>query len=279
MKKTLLTLVFAVLTIVGAMAQIKTPAASPKMKFTQTVGLTNVDVEYSRPSQKGRTLFAADGLVPYNAVWRTGANAATKITFSNDVTINGEALSKGSYAVLSVPSASSWKVSFYPYEGAGWSSYKEKTAALETTASVAMNQGNMETFLIYLDELKNNGATLNFAWGKTKASLAIGTTDAEKVEKSITSTLAGPSNGDYYTAASYYLAEGKDLNKALTWINKATSGEGTKFWHMRKKADILMALGKKMDAIAAMKKAVSIAKAAGYDSYVTELQGALRKMM
>lgn len=273
-------LLFALL-MVGMLgnAQIKTPAPSPSMKFTQTVGLTDVDVAYSRPSMKGRTIFSADGLVPYGKFWRTGANTATKITFSNDVMINGSKLEKGSYAILSQPGAAQWTVNFYPYESGSWTSYTEKTPALSTMAKPTKSGNSVESLLIYFDDLRNNGASLNIAWVNTNVALNIETTDVEKIENSIQKTLSGPSNDDYYTAASYYAGEGKNLEQALEWITKATSGDSPKFWQVRKKSEILSKLGRASEAIAAMKSAISLAKAAGYDGYVGELEGALKKLM
>ena len=112
-----ITLLFAVAFLFASAinAQIRTPAPSPSASFTQEIGLIEVSAEYSRPGVKGRTIFG--DLVPYNKVWRTGANAATKISFSGDVTIEGEELPAGSYAILSVPGAQSWDVHFYTYEG------------------------------------------------------------------------------------------------------------------------------------------------------------------
>ena len=90
----------ALLLCATSFAQIKTPAASPSAKLMQTVGLTDVEIEYSRPSAKGRTIFAADGLVPFGKVWRTGANAISKITFSDDVMVEGNKVPAGSYGIL-----------------------------------------------------------------------------------------------------------------------------------------------------------------------------------
>ena len=120
MKKVLLTLCLVATFGFLMQAQISTPAASPSSKVEQMVGLTNVTVEYSRPSVKGRTIFAEDGLVPYGEAWRTGANAATKITFSDDVKFGGVEVAKGAYAMLTVPGAATWEIMLYKYEKGSW---------------------------------------------------------------------------------------------------------------------------------------------------------------
>jgi hypothetical protein len=248
--------------------QIETPAPSPGSTITQTVGLTDVEVVYSRPAVKKRDIFSADGLVPFNKVWRTGANQATKVTFSTDVTINGEKLDGGSYAILSIPSASNWKVHFYAYESSSFSSYVEKDPNLVVTAKTMKLNDSVESFTIGFENLKANGADMTFAWAKTKAMLNVGVDSDGTVMASIDRVLAGPSQGDYYNAASYYHTAGKDLNKALEWVEKATAGDNPRFWQVRRKALILADLGKKKEAIAAAQMSLDLAKAAGNQDYV-----------
>ena len=262
-----------------AQAQIKTPSASPSSKVTQTVGLTDVMIEYSRPSVKGRTIFAADGLVPFGKIWRTGANAATKITFGDDVTINGTALKKGSYAILSVPSATSWSVQFHPYEKGSWSSYKDATPAATVTATVDQLPFALETFMIVTDNLTSNSADLEFIWENTIATLKLETAVDEVVVAAIDKVLAGPTAGDYYTAGSYYFDSGKDLDKALAWVQKATHTDDPKFWQLRKESQILAALGRHGDAITAAKKSLELATAAGNADYIKLNNDSITKWM
>ena len=159
--------------MVNVQAQDKR-AASPSSTLIQKVGLTDVTIEYSRPSMKGRTIFAEDGLVPFGKLWRTGANSATKITFSDAVTIGDSELAAGSYAILTKPGADSWDVNFYPYEASGWSSYSQKTPAVTIKASPQMVSNSVESFLITVDNLKDYSAAVNMLWDKTMVSFAIG---------------------------------------------------------------------------------------------------------
>ena len=266
--KNVLTLAF--LLLVGTItAQIETPAPSPAATVEQVVGLTTITVEYSRPSMRDRAIFAEDGLVPFGKIWRTGANAATKITFSDDVTVNGEALKGGSYAILATPDADMWTVNFYAFEARGFGSYVEKTPDASVTAKVNKMEGmNLESFTISFHDLTTNTATLNFGWEKTWVSLDLEVEVDERVLGSIEAVMAGPSNNDYFAAASYYHTAGKDLNQALEWINKATSGDSPRFWQVRRKALILYDMGKTSDAIAAAKQSLSLAQEAGNSDYV-----------
>ncbi len=269
MKKDLLLL--PLLMLVGLFtlqAQISTPAPSTTQKVSQAVGLTDVAIEYSRPSAKGRTIFAADGLVPHGKVWRTGANSATKISFSDDVTVGGKALKAGDYAVLSIPNGTSWKVHFYTHEGNGWNGYVEKTPAAVVDAMVKTNGNHVETFTIGLGNVEMNGATIDFAWEKTVASVALGVEVDSKVQANIDRVMAGPSKNDYYAAASYYLSEEKNMDKALEYINIATEGDNPRFWQVRTKSLILAKMGKKAEAIAAAKQSLDLATKAGNADYV-----------
>ena len=252
--------------MVDATAQIKTPSASPSSTVTQALGLSEVTIEYSRPSVKKRAIFG--DLVPFGKKWRLGANAATKITFSDDVKVNGTAIKAGSYAVLAIPSATSWEMEFHPHESGSWSSYVEKTPAATVTAKVSALPFSLETFLISMDAMTSNSADLEFMWDKTVATLQIETEVDAVVMASIDKVLAGPTAGDYYNAGSYYFDSGKDLNKALEWVQKATSGDNPRFWQVRRESQILAALKRYPDAIAAAKKSLELATAAGNADYI-----------
>jgi hypothetical protein len=175
MKKLYFLLLFLSVGSFSLLAQIKTPAASPSGSFKQAVGLTEVEVEYSRPSAKGRQIFGADGLVMYGKMWRTGANASTKISFSDDVKIEGKSLKAGKYALYTVPGADSWDIIFYSSFG-NWGlpqTYNEADEALRVQVKPAMLSNNVETFTIQLANLSNEGATLEISWEKTLVPVKI----------------------------------------------------------------------------------------------------------
>lgn len=253
---------------VSAQAQIKTPAPSPSATIMQTVGLTDVTVEYSRPSAKGRTIFGKDALVPNGKIWRTGANSVTQVTFSDDVMIEGKELKAGKYGVLTMPGAKTWAVHFYTFEKSSWSSYKDATPALAVSVSPKRSAHTTESFTISIDNLTSDGATMNIAWANTVVPVSISTASDKAVMANIDRVMAGPSTGDYYNAASYYFTSGKDLDKALTWMKKATDGPDKKFWQMKRMSELLAKMGKTKDAIAAAKTSLELATKAGNDDYI-----------
>ncbi|GJM36159.1 MAG: hypothetical protein DHS20C18_51600 [Saprospiraceae bacterium] len=271
MKKLVLNLVALALVLMGALevnAQIQTPRPSPTAKISTTVGLTDIDIEYSRPSVKERTIFAADGLVPYGEKWRTGANSATKVSFSDDVKLGGQEVKKGAYAVLTIPTEKEWKVMLYPYESGNWSSYADKEPAV-AFSTPTMKSGNMiESFTIDLHNLRDASASLVMAWDKTLVSIPLELNVDDKVMAGIKKTLAGPTGDDYYAAASYYHDSGKDLEQALTWIQKATQVDEPKFWQVRREALILADLKKYEAATKSAKKSMELAEKAKNDDYV-----------
>lgn len=276
MKKLLFFLGLMTAVVLQSNAQIRTPQPSPSAKVTQTVGMTEVTIEYSRPSMKGRTLFAKSGLVPFGEIWRTGANSATKITLSTDAKIGGAEVKAGSYAILTKPMADKWTVMLFPYESSNWGSYLEKDPAATVTAQVMNNPTTVESFLITIDGLTNNGANLIMAWGNTLAALPIEVPAKKMAMASIERALSGPTAGDYYAAAAYYHSEGMDLKKAHDWVKKANA-ENPRYWQLRLQSQIEADLGMYKDALATAKKSLELAKAAGNNDYVRMNEANIKK--
>jgi len=267
----------AFLFTVNAQAQIKTPSASPKATVMQQVGLVDITIEYSRPGMKGRTIFSKDGLVPYDQVWRTGANSATKFTCSGDVVIGGQKLKRGSYAMLTKPSTAMWEVYFHNYESGRWSDYKEKSPVATVQIRPGKNTRPVETMLFYFAEVKDGSARLVMDWSDVKLNLDITVNTDEEVMASIDKVMNGPSKGDYYNAANYYFNNGKDMDKAYEYVKKATEGDDKKFWQVRKQSQIEAALGKHKQAIATAKVAMALAEKAGNMEYVKFNKDAIAK--
>jgi len=267
-KKLLIALLFV--GTLSATAQVKAPAPSPMSKTELKVGLTDVTLEYSRPSMRGRTIFG--NLVPYGKTWRTGANANTKITFGDDVTIDGDSLKKGTYAIFTVPNAESWDVIFYS-DATNWGTprnWDDSKVAVKTTAKVInFPDMNMETFTIVIDDLADGkSGTLNFLWDDTVVAVKIGVPSDAIAQASIDKVMSGPTANDYFAAASYYRKSGKDLNQALVWVTKATELRKGAYWMMREKSLILAAMGNKKGAIEAAKSSLATAEEAGNADYV-----------
>ena len=275
--KKLALLICVVMGSVSLNGQITTPAPSPSAKIMQTVGLTDVTVEYSRPSMRGRTIFG--DLVPYDKLWRTGANQNSMITFGDDVTIAGQKVKAGSYAVFTKPGQTSWEVIFYA-DTNNWGTpqnWDDSKVAAKTTVEAYTMPMDVESFTMSIDALHNNGATLGIIWEKVYVGVAFEVPTAEKAVKSIESVMSGPSANDYFAAASYYHEEGKDLTKAKEWIDKAVSMNDKAFWMMRRQSLIYAKMGDTKGAIEAAKKSMAAAEAAGNADYVKMNKDSLKE--
>ena len=251
-------------------AQMQTPQPSPSSELEQMVGLTEVEVEYARPSMKGRTIFG--DLVPYGQLWRTGANKNTTISFSDDVKIGGKDVKAGEYAIFTKPGEAVWEVIFYT-DTENWGTPRNWDASkVAATVKVEVMKMPMkvETFTITIDDLTNNGANLGILWEDVYVGVPFEVPTAEKAQKSIESTMEGPSARDFYSAASYYYEEGLDMEKAREWIDKAVAMDtkGEQYWVLRRQSLIHAKLGDKKAAIAAAKKSLAAAEAAGNQDYV-----------
>lgn len=277
MRKSVFTVILLTLVTLFAEAQVKTPAASPASKVMQTVGMTEVEVAYSRPSMRGREIFG--GLVPYDKMWRTGANASTKITFDNDVSIAGNDLKKGTYALYTIPGKEEWTIIIHTNTSHwGVGGYKADEDAFRFTAKPTTLDAAVETFTIGFSNIGLGTANVDISWEKTMVSFEIDTKVDEMVQGSIEKTLAGPSMNDYYQAAAYNLMADKDLEQALEWINMAMEkGANEKFWMVRRKALIEAKLGKYKDAIASAKLSLELAEKAGNDDYVRMNEASIKE--
>lgn len=246
------------LTSFFAFAQVKVPAPSPNATFKETVGLTTVEVDYNRPSARGRIVFG--NLVPFGSMWRTGANKNSMLSFSDDVTIEGQKLKKGTYAIFATPKADSWEIIFYT-DTENWGTprnFDENKVALKTNVKVKQLADHVETFTIGLNNFTNDGADINISWEKTSVTLKLGVPTQKIALESIKNTLAGPSAADYFRAAQYYNSADLEMKEALDMINKAcdmtsTTDNGTPYWYFYLKSLIQHKNGDKKGAIESAK--------------------------
>ena len=252
-------------------AQITTPQPSPAAKSWQTVGLTEVDLDYSRPHMRDRVIFG--DLVPFDKVWRTGANKNSMITVSDMLIFGKDTLKAGTYAIFTMPKSNkAWEVYFYS-DTENWGApekWNEEMIALKTMANVTALKSNTESFTIGVENVSMDGADLVFSWEKTKATASFTVPTNEAVLSSIEKVMAGPSSGDYYKAADYYLTQKMELETALVYVNKALDMRDDKpFWYLRRKALIQAELGDFKGAIASAKLSLEAAKKANYEAYIT----------
>ena len=268
MKKIIFVLAMIIANYVSE-AQVKTPQASPKATLTQVVGLTNVEISYSRPSAKGRDVF--NNLVPYGKLWRTGANENTTISFSDDVIIDGKTLAKGKYALYTNPRADNWEIFFYTTTD-NWGNpetWDDTKVALKTTAKSEHIDRFIESFTIGINNLDNNFAHLELSWEQTIVTLKFEVPTAKKAIASIDKTLAGPNAGDYFSASQYLFQSNGDLAKALAYVNKALELNNDKpFWYNRLKSMIQAKQGDKIGAIETAKISLASAEAAKNQDYI-----------
>ena len=268
MKKVLLTLLafafVASFTTIGA--QIDTPAPSPFCKMEQKVGLTDVSVEYSRPSMKGRKLFV--DVENFGDIWRTGANQSTKITFSDDVKVEGNNVPAGTYALYTIPDPSSWTVMLYKDLTLGGSVDKYDQGKELTRFKVTRKRLSepVETFTISIGNFVENTAEIALQWGEYHVPIKLEVNYDDKVVKAIEATMAGPERGDYYTAARYYYDTDRDPAKAYEWIKKANEIED-RYWQVRLQAQIEAKMGNYKQAISTANNSTKLALEAGNKAY------------
>lgn len=268
-KYTFLIALWLMATALGA--QIKMPAASPTFELKGTVGLAEVKVVYSRPSAKERVV--AGNLIPYGEVWRTGANASTKISFSEDVKLNGHDLAAGEYALYTIFSEETATIILNKnLKLWGALGYDEAEDALRFDVPVKHPSSHYETFTISFSDFTTNSANLNMKWEHTKAMFKIETEVDSKVMADIKAQLIDrePENmGVYYQAAAYYYDTDRNAKLALKWVNKAIKGsEKEQYWVFHLKAKLLAKLGKKKEATATAMKSSELAAANKNMDYV-----------
>ena len=254
----------------GTFAQVTSPQPSPRSTISQKVGLTTVEVDYSRPSARGRKIIG--GLVRYGDIWRTGANKNTTVSFSDPINIVGKSLAAGKYALYTRPSADQWEVYFYKKNNMGDASsdWEEDQVVLSLSVPSVYFDPMVESFTITFSDLKNGGATLNLIWEHTLVALPFEVPTMAKAMESIKKTIAAdPKAGDYYQAAVYFLQESKELKQAQAWMEKALEmRDEPAYWMYRQYALILSKLGDKKAAMTAIQKSNELATKAGNKDYI-----------
>jgi hypothetical protein len=250
-------------------AQVKTPQSSPKATVIQAVGLTDVEINYSRPSARGRAVFG--NLVPFGKVWRTGANENTTISFSDDVVIDGKTLKKGKYALYTIPKIESWDILFYSTTD-NWGNpaeWNEANVALKATVKPETLSKSVETFTIGISGLDNNFAFLEMYWENSYAAVKFEVPTEKKAMTNIEKALAGPAAGDYFSAAQYLYQSNGDIAKARVYVDKALELNLDKpFFYYRLKSLIQAKQGDKKGAIETAKLSLAAAEIAKNQDYV-----------
>jgi len=245
----------------------KAPAPSPLQTVKQAFALSDITVEYSRPSAKGRSVYG--DVVPFGKVWRTGANGATKITFGEDVKVEGNAVSAGTYALYTTPNKDSWEIMFYKdlTLGGNIADYKKENEVVRFTVKTKVLNDKVETFSIYIADITSTTANIELNWEKTRVAFNVVADIDAKVMKNIETALKVDSR-PYFQAANYYFDTNKDLVKALEYVNKGIEQNPKAYWMYNLKAKIQAKTNDKKGAVASAEQVVRLATEDKDDAYV-----------
>ncbi len=271
MKPLSLILLLLFLPFIGpiASAQINIPKLSPHSVLIQEIGFNEITIDYSRPSVRGRVIFG--DLVPFGQLWRTGANASTKIKFKDDVIMEGHEVPAGEYALYAIPEKDEWTIVLHTittYWGVG-KEYKAADDLIRFKVKTKTINHKIETMAIEMSDMAFQSCNLEIKWDHTLVKINIKLETDTKVMTEIDDKMKGISQATYYQSAVYYLENDKDLNKALEWIDKALF-QNEQFWILRQKAMILAKLERFTEAIAIGERALAMAKAAENTDYTTQ---------
>ena len=276
MKKIFLFAIASYIFIYSEAQQLNTPQPSPTANIKQNFALSNIEISYSRPGIKGRKVFG--DLVPYGKVWRTGANNATTITFGEEVTIGGKKVPAGKYGLLTIPGENEWTFIISKQTSVtSPADYKQDQDVVRVQAKPTTLPFSIETFMISIDNIKSSSCEIGFGWDNVYTAFEVQADVESKVMEQIKNSME-KDNRPYFNAALYYIDNGKDLNKAVEWLDKAYAQNPEAFWVLYQKARAQKMLGKKTDAVATSNKSIDLAKKAKNDDYVA-LNEKLQKEM
>ncbi|MFT7171769.1 MAG: hypothetical protein ACI80K_004923 [Paracoccaceae bacterium] len=245
----------------GEAAPLEFPDASPAATLTQRVGVTDVEVSYNRPSMNGRKIFG--GLQPFGEIWRAGANAATKVTFSGDVVFGGAEVPAGSYSLFAMPGQDEWTVILNTVaDQSGAYGYKKSEDQVRVQVKPMTLSQPVETLAIGFMDFASGAATLYLEWETTRVPVRIDTKIAESMGPRIEAAMAADGEHPYFAAAMFYYDNDLDMDKAAAWIDEAVKANPQAFWISYRKGLILEKKGDNAGAIMAAKASLAQAQKA-----------------
>ena len=255
-----------------AAQNLKVPTLSPFSEIKQEIGLTEISLSYARPSAKGRTVMGT--LVPYGEMWRTGANASTKITVSETVKIAGNDLVAGTYALYTIPEKEEWTIIIHTktnFRSIAGDKVKSENDAFRFKVKPVQNPSKVASFTMQFTDIHTKGCTIQLSWENTIINLPVEVEVDAKIEAQMAEFLKSPESikhGVYFRAAEYYLHNKKDLNQSMEWIDAALLKSENNFRYGLLKAKIYTAQGDKANAISTVKAAHEWAKAKNNANYM-----------
>lgn len=259
----------ATLLLTNVSAQVSMPQASSTQSIRQEFGMGSIELTYSRPSIRGRKLFEENSvLAPFGKPWRTGANAATKIRFTDSVTVGGKTLDTGNYVIYTIPNKGQWDVVFskgtaYPAQ----EGFKESDDVVRVKVPATTINDQVETFTMQIGNVRNESCELQMMWGNVAVKVPITTNIKDRLRTQIEAALQGE-NKPYQQAATFYFEWDKNYTKALENVNKGIEGNSKAFWLYLLKARIQKAAGDQSGAVATANKTIEVATEAKNDDYV-----------
>jgi hypothetical protein len=255
-------------TALGAQSpRLEFPQASPGSTLKQRVGVTDFEVSYSRPSAKGRKIFG--NVVPFGQVWRTGANASTKLSFSTPVKLNGVEVPAGKYALYTIPGEDEWTIILSKDLNSSALNYDDKSdQARFKVQPITLSDTSIETFTIEFNHIRDDSAVLNLVWEKTVVPIKLEMDVVSKLLPEIQAVMSAPGGQKpYFQAAAFYYDHGQDLKKAKEWADAAIA-QNEAYFTVHLKAKILAKMGDKEGAVAAAKHSLELAQKANDKAYI-----------
>jgi len=260
----------------SANAQVKMPAPSPTQTIKQDFGLGSIELTYSRPGAKGRKIFG--DLVPYNKIWRTGANAATRIVFTEPMEIGGKKVDTGTYVLYTIPGMESWEVIINKgIKNWGTDGYKESEDVCRFRVEPVKVKSKLENLTMQFSNVKPETCDLQIMWARTVVTIPIKANIRERIKAQITAALDSDKK-PYWQAAQFYKEWEENYPKALEYCTKATEDNAKAYWIWLYKARIQKDMGDKEGARASANKSLELAKEAKNDDYVKMNEELLRKL-
>lgn len=275
MKRLTLSL-FAVAGMIAAEAQVRMPQPSSTQTIKQDFGMGSIELTYSRPNAKGRKIFG--DLVPYNKLWRTGANGATKIKFTDVVELGGKKIDTGTYVLYTIPGVDSWEIILNKgVNNWGVDGYKESEDVIRFRAAPVKSKTKLETFTMLFAAIQPESCELQLMWEKTMVSIPVTTNIKDRLKAQIDAALQTDKK-PYWQAAQFYNEYENNQNKALEYCTKAIEGNEKAFWMWLYKAKIQKEMGDKAGAKESAKRSLELAKEAKNDDYVKMNEELLKKL-
>jgi Protein of unknown function (DUF2911) len=276
MKKMMLALAACCFYTLAGIAQVKMPAPSSTQTIKQDFGMGAIELTYSRPNAKGRKVFG--DLVPYNKLWRTGANSATKIVFNDAVELGGKKVDTGTYVLYTIPGVDSWEIILNKgLTNWGIDGYKESEDVIRFRVEPMKSKNNIETFTIEFGNIQPESCELSIKWAKTSVTIPVTTNIKDRVRAQIEKAMQTDKK-PYWQAAQFYNEYDNNQAKALENCTKAIEGNAKAFWMHLYKAKIQKEMGDKAGAKASAKKSLELAKEAKNDDYVKMNEELLKKL-